>query len=105
MTASNEPSTQRLLIRTEDPGQYAVRVRDGEPIPVGADGQVEVEVPALGRVCQTRVLGVVPVNGFRTAEDVKAIEIVRRDKVVRRLSLSRIERLPQEDAYRVIELR
>ena len=95
---SNTPSEQSLKIVSEAPQKYLVRV-DGSPgdehkdYPVGSDGIVRFRVPQLPRGCAVRLFGVIKVADNKS-EDVRAIQLIKDGKTVRKLSLNDITKLP-----------
>jgi len=89
----NAPSRQSLQVQAPAPHRYTVRVNDGQSYPVSSDGRVSFEVPSLPRGCAVYLFGLVKVADHRS-EDVAAIHVVADGKVVRRLSLNQISKLP-----------
>ncbi len=60
---------------------------------VGTNGFVQFQVPRLPRGCDIYLLSLIKVDENRP-EDVKAIQLIKADKVVRTLSLNDLSRLP-----------
>jgi hypothetical protein len=89
----NTPSTQQLQLRTTAPTNYVVRVADAQTFPVAVDGRVTFDVPRLPRGCDTYLFGVVKIADS-SPENLSAIHVLRDGKIVRKLSLRQIERLP-----------
>jgi hypothetical protein len=66
--------------------------------PVSGSGEALVDIPALPRGCSLVCLGIKLQDG--SPYNRKGIEVVRDDRVVCRLSLRQIERLPADSAGR-----
>ena len=93
----NAPSQQTLKIVAPVPQNIIVRVDDGfgethKDYAVSPDGLVRFDVPALPRGCAVRLFNVIKIADSRS-EDVRAIHLVKDDKVVRKLSLNDISKL------------
>ena len=101
----NTPSQQKLDVRTPTPTNCVVRVADSQAFPVAADGRVTFDVPGLPRGCDTYLFGVVKI-GDGSPENVRAIHVLRDGKVVRKLSLTQLGRLPVDaEGYHILVLR
>ena len=101
----NTPSQQDLLVRTSTPTNYVVRVADAQMFPVAADGHVTFDVPRLPRGCDTYLFGVVKI-GDGSPENVRAIHVLRDGKIVRKLSLTQLGRLPVDtEGYHILVFR
>jgi hypothetical protein len=101
----NTPSQQKLDVRTSTPTNCAVRVADAQTFPVAADGRVTFDVPRLPRGCDTYLFGVIKI-GDGSPENVRAIHVLRDGKIVRKLSLTQVGRLPADaDGYHILVLR
>ena len=92
---SNAPSQQALHIEAAEPAVYAIRIGEAQPQPVHPDGRVAFEVPRLQSGCAVYAFGLVKVDDHRS-EDVAAIQVLREGRVVRRLSLNQISKLPTD---------
>ena len=102
--AYNTPGQENLHVVTARDGQYAVRIEDHSETVVPPDGRVLVGVPTLPRSCSVYLFGFIKV-GDGSRERVRAIQILRDGKVVRRLSLRTIHEMPLDsDGYRVVKL-
>lgn len=101
----NTPSQQKLDVRIATPTNCVVRVADAQTLPVAADGRVTFEVPRLPRGCDTYLFGVVKVADG-SPENVRAIHVLRNGKIVRKLSLTQLGRLPVDvEGYHILVLR
>jgi hypothetical protein len=94
----NVPASQTLKIIDDSPQDYVVRVDDSlgnrhVDYPVTPDGLVSFQVPSLPRGCAVRLFGLIRISDYR-AEDVKAFQLSRDGKTVRKLSLDDISNLP-----------
>jgi len=87
-----------LRIVAPVPQNIVVRVDDGfgekhKDYSVGSDGLVRFDVPSLPRGCAVRLFGAVKIADSRS-EDVRAIHLMKDNKIVRKLSLNDISKLP-----------
>ena len=99
----NDPGPEKLLLVTDRDGQYVIRIGDLSETAVAAGGRVVVEVPAF-RGCSTYLFGFIKIREGHP-ERVRVIEVLRDGRVVRRLSLRALHRLPLDaSGYRVIRL-
>ena len=102
--AYNTPGQEKLHVVSARDGQYAVRIKDHAETMVPPDGRVLVDVPTLPRGCSVYLFGFIKVSDG-SPERVRAIQVLRDGKVVRRLSLQTIHDLPLDsDGYRVVTL-
>jgi len=101
----NQPSKEKLRLQSPTPQQYTIRVADKTEYQVAADGRVTVDVPQLERGCATYLLGVVKVKDS-PSEDVPAIHLKKDGRIVRKLSLNDIAKLPVDDeGYRLVKVK
>jgi hypothetical protein len=101
----NTPSQQKLHVQTASPTNCTIRVADAESFPVSADGRVVFDVPRLPRGCDVYLFGVVKI-GEGSPESVPAIHVLRDGKVVRKLSLQKLGKLPTDgEGYHIVVLR
>jgi hypothetical protein len=104
LQAYNTPGQERLHFVNASGGQYAVRIEDNPQTLVPPDGRVLVDVPRLPRGCSVYLFGVIKLSDG-SPERVRAIQVLRNGKVVRRLSLQTIHNLPLDsDDYRMVKL-
>ncbi len=94
----NIPTIQTLRINGDTPQNYLVRVDDSVrdrhvDYPVASNGLVSFQVPSLPSGCAVRLFGLVKISDHRP-EDVRAFQLARDGKTVRRLSLDDISNLP-----------
>jgi hypothetical protein len=102
--AYNTPGQEKLHVVIARSGQYAVRIQDHTESVVPPDGRVLVDVPALPRGCSVYLFGCIKLRDG-SPERVRAIQVLRDGKVVRRLSLRTLHDLPiDSDGYRVVKL-
>lgn len=93
----NAPSDQTLKIISDSPQKYILRMDDGfgdqhKDYSVGGDGIVRFKVPSLPRGCAVRLFGVLQVADHRS-EDMRAIELLKGGKSIRKFSLDDIAKL------------
>jgi hypothetical protein len=102
---ANATSRQTFQFLPPAPEHYTVRVGDGQSYPVASDGRVSFEVPPLQSGCAVYLFGLVKVADHQS-EDVPAIQVFRDGRLVRRLSLNQISKLPTgPDHSHVLKLR
>ena len=101
------PPPQKLKVDARSPGDYWVRVVDyGESheTQVPVNGQVSFDVPIASRHCTQYFLGI-RVHSPTPVEKRRVIQIVKGDKVVRKLSADDIAKLPVDpDGYHILEV-
>ena len=101
----NQPSKEKLRLDSPNAWEYAVQVADQPSLAVPADGRVVVDVPRLERGCATYLFGVVKVSDSSPC-DLKAIQLKKGGRVVARLSLHDLEKLPvDEQGFRVVRVK
>jgi hypothetical protein len=101
----NTPSQQKLDLQTATPTNCVIRVADEQTFPVAADGRVTFDVPRLPRGCDTYLFGVVKIADG-SPENIQAIHVSKNGKIVRKLSLSQLGRLPVDaDGYHILIVR
>jgi len=72
--------------------------------PVAPDGRVEFTVPRFSNGCDIYVFGFIKTRDG-SAESVRVVEVRRAERVVRRLSLAQIAKLPADDAgYSIVKI-
>jgi hypothetical protein len=89
----NASTRETLRIQALTPENYVVRLDESPNYPVASDGRVSFEVPPLPRGCAVYLFGVVKVADHKS-EDIRAIHILKGERVVHRLSLNQISKLP-----------
>ncbi len=103
---SSEPTDVKLKIEASQPEQHKVRVALEQPVdyPVAPDGRVEFTVPRFSNGCDVYVFGVVKARDG-SAEGVRVVEVRRAGRVLRKLSVSEIAKLPTDAAgYRIVRI-
>jgi len=103
---SSLPTDVKLRVQASQPQQHAVRValEQSSDYPVAADGRVEFTVPRFSHGCDVYVFGVIKTRDG-SAESVRIVELRRAGRVVRRLSLSQIAKLPTDEAgYSIVKI-
>ena len=101
----NTPSHHQLKVQANSPGIYVVRVADTQEYTVAPDGRVSFDVPALPRGCDTYLFDVIKI-GDGSPENVRAIQLLKDGKVVRKFSLKQLAHLPcDSDGYRTVKVR
>lgn len=103
---SNPPYDARLRIRADEPGDYLIRVADEttNEYAVASNGEVRFQIPPLGRGCTVRLFGAIPIQDHGPHHR-EAVSVLRGGKIVKRLSMARIEKLPlSADGFRELDL-
>jgi hypothetical protein len=101
----NTPSQQKLHVQTASATNFVVRVADGEKFSVAADGRVTFDVPSLPRGCDVYLFGIVKIADG-SPENIRAIHVMRDGKIVRKLSLTKLGKLPADaEGYRILVLK
>jgi len=102
------PPPQKLKVDAPSPGDYRVQAVDyGESFEtqVPTNGQVGFDVPVASRHCTQYFLGI-KVHSATPVEKRRVIQIVKGDKVVRKLSAHDIAKLPVDpDGYHILEVK
>jgi hypothetical protein len=102
---SNLASQQKLRLETAAPQQYSVQVADKVEERVPPDGRIVVAVPPLERGCATYLFGLVKIKD-QSPENVRAIVVKDGDRVVKKLSLNDIAKLPTDgNGYHVVRFK
>lgn len=93
----NTPFSEKMVVLAKDPSAFSVQIEDGGQgsLPVAEDGRLILEFPVLPRECSTYLLGVRLKE--RSVEARKIIHIVRDGRVVKKLSVNRLRRLPPDE--------
>lgn len=100
----NRPGPEKLHLVPTRPGEYRVRIENHGETPVPPDGRVDLEVPTLPRGCSPYLFGFIKLGDGRP-ERLRAIQVLRDGKVIRKLSLADIHHLPLDgDGYRLLTL-
>src|SRR5258708_28929254 len=92
----NTPVDETIRIVSPRPEEYKIRIDDDEKITdykVDSDGLVSFHVPRLPRGCAVYFLNTVKISDHRS-EGFRAIKLTRGDRVVRKLSLNDLAKLP-----------
>ena len=102
---SRSPPPQKVKVDARSPSEYRVRVVDyGDSFDtlVPTTGQVDFDVPVASRHCTQYFLGI-RVHSPTPIEKRRVIQIVKGDRVVRKLSASDIAKLPLDlDGYHIL---
>jgi hypothetical protein len=92
----NVPFNERVLVLAESPTAYQI-VIDGSKqgaVPIPPDGRVTLQFPVLPRQCSTYFLGFRIKDRSVEARDL--VHFIRDGRVVKRLSVNEIRRLPAD---------
>ena len=103
---SSSPTDVRLRVQASQPRQHTVRVALERPAdyPVASDGRVEFTVPRFSHGCDVYIFGIIKTRDG-SAESVRVVEVRRAERVLRRLSLTEIAKLPTDEAgYSVVKI-
>jgi hypothetical protein len=96
---SSKPTHVQFRVQSSKPEQHMVRVALDEPVdyPVPPDGRVEFTVSRFSNGCDVYVFGFIKTRDG-SAENVRVVEVRRAERVLRKLSLSQIAKLPADGA-------
>jgi len=94
----NAPSTHNLVLNVNGHRTYKIQVQSTMLIdfPVSKDGRVTVDIPVLPRSCSWRWFGLTIVD--RSPYGRRVIQVVCDGKVMRRLSIRELEKLPLDES-------
>lgn len=94
----NEPFDEKLAVLSSSPQVVEIRIAGSqqESTRVPTDGRVVLHFPVLPRECSTYLLGVRVKD--RSVEARKIVEFVRDGRVIRRMSVRDLRRLPVDQA-------
>jgi hypothetical protein len=100
MSTRSPPVQYRIVVISKQPTNCTIRVTwpHTNEFHVSSSGEALVDVPALPGGCSQVCLGIKLSDGSQYGR--KVIELVRDDRVVRRLSLRQMERLPEDASGR-----
>ena len=97
----------RLRLSVSSPERYRVRVATHSTtneFAVTGSGRATVHVPAMGPGCSSHLFGVIQVYDKSPAAW-RVVHILQDDKIVRRLSLKQVSRLPvDDDGYHTVRV-
>ena len=100
------PSTfVKLRLQSPHPKQLSLRIRltQQADYQVASDGRVDFTVPSFRNGCDVYCFGIKTRDG--SAESVRVIEVRDQERVVRKLSLADVTRLPRDETgYRIVTL-
>ena len=96
---ASRPTAVKLGIHALRPEVYLVRVaaKEAAEYPIPSDGRVQFVVPSLQNGCDVYLFGVVRKRDA-SPEQVPVIELRHGERLIRRLSLKQVAKLPQDDA-------
>lgn len=104
----NAPSQEKLQIQTVAATNYTIQIVGAdktETFSPAADGRVTLDVPRLPRGCDVHLFGLIKIEDGGP-ENVSAIHVLRGDKVVRKLSLTKLRKLSADaEGYHILVLR
>ncbi len=104
---SSQPTDVKLRVQASQPLQFTVRIALKQPAhhSASADGRVEFTVPRFSNGCNVYVFGLVKTRDG-SAENVRIVEVRRAQRVLRKLSLAQIAKLPTDGAgYSLVRVR
>jgi hypothetical protein len=104
---ASPPTPVQLRLQSSQPQQHIVRVALETPADyqVASDGRVQFTVPPFWNGCDVYVFGVIKVRDG-SAENVRVVELRREGRIVRKLSLAEISKLPKDEAgFSVVKFR
>jgi hypothetical protein len=96
---SSKPTHVQIRLESSQPQKHTMRVALHEPVdyPVSPDGRVEFPVPRFSNGCDVYVLGFIKTRDG-SPENVRVVAVRHAERVLRKLSLSQIAKLPKDDA-------
>ena len=101
---SNTPGTEKIRLVVAPGSQYAIRIENHGETAVPADGTLDLIVPRLPGSCSVYLFGLIKIRDG-DPESLRIIQVLREGKIVRRLSLHVLQKLPADkDGYRLIRL-
>jgi len=101
----NTPSQHKLRVQADSPASYVIRVADEQAYPVAPDGRVTFDVPSLPRGCNVYLFDVIKISDG-SSENLRAIQLLRDGKVLRRFSLKQLAKLPTDaEGYSTVKVR
>jgi hypothetical protein len=103
---ASQPTDVKLRVQATHPQQHTVRValEQSADYPIASDGRVEFTVPGFSHGCDVYVFGFIKTRDG-SAESVRVVELRRAERVVRRLSLAQIAKLPTDQAgYSILKI-
>src|SRR5438874_1896203 len=105
LRVASPPADVKLRLQSPHPKQHSLRVTltQQADYQVASDGRVEFTVPSFRNGCDVYFFGVKTRDG--SAESVRVIEVSNQERVVRKLSLAGVARLPRDEAgYRIVKV-
>jgi len=102
----NQPFQEKVVVITPSPEAVQVRIEGSqqESIRVPADGRTIVQIPVVSRECSTYLFGLRIKD--RSVEARKLIAFVRDGRVVKKISVNSLRRLPVDPAgYHELKLK
>ncbi len=104
----NAPSQEKLQIQTVAATNYTVQIVGAdktETFSPAADGRVTLDVPRLPRGCDVHLFGLIKIEDGGP-ENVSAIHVLQGTNVVRKLSLTKLRKLPVDaESYHILVLK
>jgi hypothetical protein len=96
LPVANMPSRQHLMLISRSPERYVARVKasNGAEFPVASDGRVTIDVPHLPQACSVYLFDRIRISGGVKPLTTKSVQLLDGGKVVARLSLEEIAKLP-----------
>jgi hypothetical protein len=97
----------KLKVQASQPERHAIRVAAVEPptdYPVPTDGRVSFTVPPFRQGCSVYLFEFIRIADGKP-EHLRIVEVRRGERVLRRLSLTQLASLPEDEAgYRVVRV-
>jgi hypothetical protein len=101
---SNLPSIEKIRVLTSAPNKHSIQIHESA-FPLDENGRANVAVPQFGMHCQLYLFGVLKVNDYSPYKT-REIEVLTGDKVIKRLSLDQLSKLPTDDAgYHLVPIK
>lgn len=99
MRIGSQPTEVKLRVQGKELDHCSVRVATESPksYPLAPDGRVEFTVPTLYGGCDAYLFGFIKTRDG-SPEKIPVVELLRGDRIKRKLSLNQIAKLPRDDA-------
>jgi hypothetical protein len=96
------------MLVSRSPERYVARVNasDAPEFPVASDGRVTIDVPRLPRACSVYIFGRIRISDGVKPLTTKSVQLLDGGKIVARLSLEEIAKLPSDaSGYHILKMK
>jgi hypothetical protein len=107
LRTGSQPTEVKLRLVTPQPQRHSIRIGSDNPIEraVPENGKVAFTVPPLYGACDVYLCGFIKTSDG-SPEKISVIELRRSGKMIRKLSLAQISKLPMDqDGYKLLKVR